>query len=147
MPSSSRVGMSQKSARNRWMKGCYSNSVTSDYLSGKFNAPKWEQLEESMYSTVAGIRQDGEHKFAFLSLSCKSPPHIQVDVSWCSPSPTTHVLCNSPHLLLLPLTFKHNVLMASLPATILQWQDRQISTNNKPWWTQIGNRKLKITNH
>jgi hypothetical protein len=61
------------------------------------------------------------HKFAFLSLYCKSPP-ILVDISWCPLSPTTHVLCNSPRLILLLLTVKHNALMASLPATILLGQ-------------------------
>ena len=59
MLSSSKVGMSQQTARNRWMTGSYSNSVTSDYLSGRVNRLKREQWESSMYSIVAGMGQDG----------------------------------------------------------------------------------------
>jgi hypothetical protein len=41
------------------MKGSYTNSVTSDYLSAKVIGPKREQWEGSMYSIVAGMGQDG----------------------------------------------------------------------------------------
>jgi hypothetical protein len=57
-PSSSRVGMSQKSARNSWMKEATA-SVTSDYLPGKVNGPKRKQWEGNMYSIVARMGQDG----------------------------------------------------------------------------------------
>lgn len=89
--------MSQKSARNKRMKGSYSNSVTSDCL---------EKLTDRRGSNGRGIctvllLEWARWWWINLLFLANPPPHILVDVSWCPPSPTTHVLCNSPHLILL----------------------------------------------